>query len=62
MRKSMFANLAAAALLSTLAAGAEALTVPRLAGQDDGSIVTPVRDGCGPFRYFSRRWGRCVRF
>ena len=61
MRKSLFAILAAAALLSTFAVGAEALTVPRVVGQDEGSIATPVRDGCGPYRYFNRRYGRCMR-
>ena len=60
MRKSMYATLAAAALLSTFVGGAEALTVPPVA-RDDSTIVTPVRDGCGPYRHFSPRYRRCIR-
>ena len=58
MRKPLLATLAAAALLSTLAANAQALTAPRIATKDETSIVTPVRDGCGPGR-FRNRWGHC---
>ncbi len=59
MRKSLYAALAAAAMLSSLAIDASALPLPRTT-QDEVTSVTPVRDGCGWRRHWSHRLHRCV--
>jgi len=61
MRTSILAALAATALLSTLAASAQALTLPRaVVGQDEATLAQPARDGCGWHRHYSRHLGHCV--
>ena len=59
--KTIYATMAAAVLLSTLAVSAEALPMPRAtSAQDSASAVIPVADGCGWRRHWSRRFHRCV--
>lgn len=59
MRKSLYAALAAAAMLSSFAVDASALPLLRKS-QDEITSVTPVRDGCGWRRHWSYRLRRCV--
>ena len=59
MRTIILSSLAAATLLSSLVV-AEAMPAPRIVSQDEATVVTPVRDGCGWRRHWSVRLRRCV--
>ncbi len=60
MRKPLLATIAIVAFMSNFTLGAEALTAPRINTQDETSIVTQVRDGCGWNRHYSPRLRHCV--
>ena len=60
MMKSIYAVAAAGMMLSALAVDANALPMPRVGSQDEATSVTPVADGCGWRRHYSRRLGHCV--
>ena len=58
------ALLAAAAglVVAAFALPASALPGTTKAPGIESSILTPVADGCGPRRYWSRRFRRCVHY
>ncbi len=60
MRNALLAVAAVGTLAASLAVEAQAVPAPRIVRQDDASMATVVRDGCGFRRHFSRRFGRCV--
>jgi hypothetical protein len=61
MRKALLALAAVGSLAPSLVVEAQAVPAPRITSQDDASMATVVRNGCGPFRHWSPRMQRCVR-
>ena len=60
MRKALLAVAALGTLASALVVEAQALPAPRIVSQDEASMATVVRDGCGWRRHWSPRYRRCV--
>lgn len=59
MRKVLLAVVTLGTLTAALVP-ADAMPTPRIVAQDEASIATVVRDGCGWRRHWSPRFRRCV--
>ncbi len=60
MRKALLAVTALGTFASALVVQAQAMPAPRIVSQDEATMATVVRDGCGFRRHYSPRYRRCV--